>query len=250
MKLKSKSHTTAAVVTIVVHTALLVFCIFYALVTPLPLPGEEGVEVQLGNGDLGETSVAATAATTPETPMPEEDEDIITNDEDEISLPDEEKTKVDEKKEDVAEKIVEEQPYINPNALYKGKSNKGNDSVSNDDGEGMSGSPHGTVNSDNTNGLGGFGHGTSYSLAGRKATSLPLPEYSSQDQGIIVVEIFVDKKGNVIRAEAGKKGTTISNQTLWQKTYEAAMKTKFSVNETAADEQKGTITYSFRRLNE
>jgi len=43
--------------TIIVHAALLVFLLLVALRTPLPLPGEEGVEVNLGYDETGSGNV-------------------------------------------------------------------------------------------------------------------------------------------------------------------------------------------------
>ena len=71
------------------------------------------------------------------------------------------------------------------------------------------------------------------------------PSASNNTPGKIVVEIFVDKEGNVVRAKAGVKGTTISNTNLYRKCEQAARKCKFAADPSAPEEQKGTITYRF-----
>jgi len=109
------------------------------------------------------------------------------------------------------------------------------------------------------NGIGdGIGDGTgknkrniSFSLKGRKAKELPKPTYNVNEEGVVVVEIRVDKKGNVIMAEPGKKGTTTTNKALWEYAKRAALQSKFSPNNNPNDPeiQKGTITYNFMIIN-
>jgi hypothetical protein len=134
---------------------------------------------------------------------------------------------------------------IDPNALFqKGKVKTGGGS-----GQGT-GQGSGTGAGNNGGGGSGTdltGSGTSFSLAGRTAKSLPLPATSTSDVGTIVVEIIVDRAGNVLRARAGVKGTTISNSTILKQCENAARTSKFSSKADAAEEQRGTITYIFKR---
>lgn len=86
-------------------------------------------------------------------------------------------------------------------------------------------------------------------LAGRSVMgSLPLPDYEVSEQGRIVVDIQVDKNGNVVYANPGASGTSISSARLREAAKQAALKAKFSVasSENAPEIQKGTITYIFR----
>jgi len=81
-------------------------------------------------------------------------------------------------------------------------------------------------------------------LQGRSVMgSLPLPEYSVQASGRVVVRIMVDKNGNVTSAQPGVAGTTVTNRTLWEAAKEAALKAKFNTSSTIS--QEGTITYIF-----
>jgi hypothetical protein len=59
----------------------------------------------------------------------------------------------------------------------------------------------------------------------------------------------VDKKGNVVSAVAGAKGTNVSDQTLWQLAKDAALKSRFKEDPDAPEMQMGTITYNFIRQN-
>ena len=66
---------------------------------------------------------------------------------------------------------------------------------------------------------------------------------------IIVIKIgsslLVDKKGNVIYALAGVKGTTNSAPCLLKPAKEAALRTKWNADSNASLKQVGTIIYKF-----
>ena len=49
----SKDKIKGIVGTVIIHGLLLATIMLLALTTPLPLPGEEGVEVDLGYSDVG-----------------------------------------------------------------------------------------------------------------------------------------------------------------------------------------------------
>ncbi|MDR3133854.1 MAG: TonB family protein [Prevotellaceae bacterium] len=88
--------------------------------------------------------------------------------------------------------------------------------------------------------------GPSFSLTGRSIVGhMPLPDYSQNLQGKVVVDITVDKDGRVTVAKAGGKGSTVSNAILWQAAEDAALKTRFTSSPTEFV-QYGTITYVFR----
>lgn len=88
--------------------------------------------------------------------------------------------------------------------------------------------------------------GSSYQMAGRSAVSLPAPTYNSNAQGRVLIKIWVDRNGNVTRAEFETKGSTTTNTLLVKYAKEAALKAKFNADENAPEEQKGIITYVFR----
>jgi periplasmic protein TonB len=67
----------------------------------------------------------------------------------------------------------------------------------------------------------------------------------SQEQGKVVVDITVDKTGNVVTAGAPGRGSTTTSTNLVRKAKEAAMKTKFSPSAEGVEEQRGTITFVF-----
>ncbi len=160
-------------------------------------------------------------------------------------------------------------PVVNTNALYKkpGKTgaSQGITGKAGDQGkpDGMAnskiytGSGNGNGNGNGTgqgngsgngigNGIGdGIGNGISFFLSGRNKISLPKPSYNSEEQGRVVVKIYVNREGKVTRVSAGAKGTTTTDQQLWNQAEAAARRAVFAADPNAAEEQTGTITYNF-----
>lgn len=87
--------------------------------------------------------------------------------------------------------------------------------------------------------------GISYDLAGRSMITQVKPKYDIQNEGIVVVEVTVDRNGNVTQAVAGVKGSTTLEDYFLRVAREAAMATKFDRKPDATVIQKGTITYHF-----
>ena len=132
------------------------------------------------------------------------------------------------------------------NAFAAGRNaSGGNTGEGNTTGNGNQGSPNGDINSTNRVGNGG-GNGINFNLAGRSFGSTPpKPEYNSKAEGKVVVEIRVDRQGNVISASPGKAGTTTNDPVLREAAKSAALKAKFNSDPKAAEVQVGTITYTF-----
>ena len=94
-------------------------------------------------------------------------------------------------------------------------------------------------------GQGGKGNGTGYDLGGRGAKSLHRPNDDFPEEGIVVVDIWVNRSGQVTRAEVATKGTTVINQSMREKAKQAALRSAFASDPNAPEEQHGTITYTF-----
>ncbi len=121
-----KDRRRGVIGTVIVHAILLVFLLLVALRTPLPLPGEEGVEVNLGWDEQGSGNVQSDTpppkaeqppieekvVQPPPQPEPEPElveEDIITQDIEEAPSIEEEVEEKEPEKE-VEEEIIEEEP--------------------------------------------------------------------------------------------------------------------------------------------
>ncbi len=95
-----------------------------------------------------------------------------------------------------------------------------------------------------------FGNGTGTgmidnSLSIRKAIVKPTPNSNCNEYGKVVVEIVVDKDGNVIKAIAGVKGSTNNSKCLLIASKETALKTKYEPLKTGDFNQKCEITYNY-----
>ncbi len=91
----------------------------------------------------------------------------------------------------------------------------------------------------------GFGGGKiGVDLKGRAIVKPPKLPSDTKEEGKVVVEITVDKEGNVIEANPNGRGTTTSSAILKAKAKQAAYATKFNVDG-KFEEQKGTITIVF-----
>lgn len=112
-------------------------------------------------------------------------------------------------------------------------------------GAGNQGSPDGTANADKYGPGGGIGNGVSYSLDGRSALKLPKPYYPGNEEGVVVVQVTVNKSGAVTKAEAGVKGSNTADPELISAAKKAALQAKFNVDDNAPAFQTGTITYRF-----
>ncbi len=127
-----------------------------------------------------------------------------------------------------------------------GKSNSNSTSEGDAGGTGNQGYVTGDPNSKNRSGSGLGNSGSGFDLTGRSLNgTLPQPSYSIQEEGIVVVQITVDKYGNVVSAEYQLKGSTTQNSTLKNAAINAAKKAKFNADPNASAFQKGTITYQF-----
>jgi TonB family protein len=133
------------------------------------------------------------------------------------------------------------------NALANSK-NAGTNSTSEGvtGGIGNQGVPTGSVDSQvRGDGSGTGDKGISYDLQGRGFQSLPAPKYDYQGEGRVVVEVSVDKLGNVTQAVPGSKGSTTLDEYLLKVAKEAALKARFEAKPDAPAVQKGSITYNF-----
>jgi colicin import membrane protein len=132
---------------------------------------------------------------------------------------------------------------------FGGVSGKGTDETSMGEGNtnkpGNQGSPDGAPGVKKYGTGVGTGNRISYNLSGRSALSLPKPSYPGNNEGIVVVEVNVDKYGNVTKANVGVKGSTSLDANLLEAARKAAFSTKFNINLDAPAFQTGTITYHF-----
>jgi TonB family protein len=266
-------------ISVLVHLALFLALYFLVMSTKIPPFGEAGggggVLVNIGYVDLasGDVQPLSENVTTEPQPVKEkvtsakENEKIATQDFEEShpvvtakkTAPKKTETKktitVTETKPVVKEKTVDS------HSLYKGKSNSSTSQGTSATGTGDQGDPTGDPNSKyyGKNGGGGTGTGPGtgsgigsgkgdgigdFNLTGRSIMRRPVVVDNSQETGKVIVEIVVDKNGNVTSTSI-ERGTTTSNAHLQQLALKAARETQFTASPKGQEIQRGTITFVF-----
>lgn len=271
---ENKNRILSAIISLAVFGLILVFLILFTLVTPNPpfaTGGGGGSEMALGMMDAGNDVVEygsigkVTDVVTEE--QPAKTEELLTDPESEVEVKEETKPEVKNnttvitpvketvkpKEKTAAEKMADK---------FKKESGKNGGGIGNNSEAGQNGSPDGDPFKNGTGGSGtgndggngpgkgpgsgpGFGGGKfGFDLNGRNVVNKPKLPSDTKEEGKVVVEIVVDKEGNVIEATATGRGTTTSSALLKAKAVQAAKATKFSPNG-QYEEQRGTITIIF-----
>lgn len=85
-----------------------------------------------------------------------------------------------------------------------------------------------------------------YEMEGRKMIKFPKIGLGTKDEGVVVVEVTIDKYGNVLRADPGAKGTkTTDDKYLFVKAKSACQQAKFDSDPTAPLSTTGKIYVTF-----
>jgi outer membrane biosynthesis protein TonB len=262
---------------------LLALILFVMTTPIPPFPesgGGGGVLVNIGYVDLASGTVQPLSETVTKTPQPEkvppqpktQEQKIVTQEnEDAVAVNTSKKDihKPEKKTTPAVAQPVKEVRRVperkaDPGSLYAGKNtskSQGTASTGTGDqgdrtgdpdskysgkGNGTGGGPGSGDGTGGGNGSGngpGTGNGVSFDLTGRSLLRKPSIDDKSQLTGRVVVNITVDKAGNVVSAIPGGRGSTTTSDYLFTKAKEAAMRAKFSPSEN--DIQKGTMTFVF-----
>lgn len=89
--------------------------------------------------------------------------------------------------------------------------------------------------------------GDNFSLSGRSQLAKPRIEEAFAEEGVVVVDIWVNRNGDVVRAVANPRDprTNTPSSSLHRLAEKAARTARFNTNLEAAVEQRGTITIRF-----
>ena len=240
------STTTGIVLTVAVHLVVLLSCAFTDLKYIYPPPEEQTFLIDFEDEDaqqirrqrIGRQPQAEDIDKTKPVELIQRSESPIKSDR---------TNKTAEAKPDNFGDVEVPAPKeeINQNALFPGMSKKDSSlaphGATNPSAEFKAGHPKGNTQVGKTEGAPNA-HVKGRSVLG----ALPRPDYAVQDEGKVVVDIWVDNYGNVTKAIAGGQGTTVSNQALWAAARAAAMKAHFNQSADAPALQQGTITYIFK----
>jgi TonB family protein len=249
-----------AVTSIIVHAAILLLLIFLTVIvnieTDIPVPEKEFIEVEFTQPRRA--NISGISKVTPEkvTAQPVQQAPATVKISNRIREP-KANSKPDTKpvtagNEGDIERYEPPQPKVNEKALFRSTTDgtdEGNERNKIKDnslysGSGTNAEPKRTANTQP--GFTTSEEGVPFSLDGRSVVGgFPKPAYKLQKEGNVVVEIYVDQNGIVTNARATAKGSTLQDATLWKAAEDAARRTRFNVDENAANSQLGTITYIF-----
>ena len=244
-------------ITTLIAALLLLTFLFIKFITPIPpfeISERGGLEVNFGFDEAGmgdnnslqpvtdDQKNKTETNTQPESNSPS---DMIASEEasNVVAPP------VKKKNKQVVEKETPPQPDQNLlAALNKKHSTTGSNSGDgNTDTPGNQGSLDGTLNSNVYSDFGGGTGGIRGKLrgSGRKMIGDVAIHDDSQETGIVAVEILVDKKGKIIKAEPVLIGSTTTSSLLWKKAKDGLINQVLFNESAKGEEARGTIYINF-----
>lgn len=261
---KTKEEKKSFRITVAIHIVIVLLLFLFGLKYFDP-PIEQGIAVNFGTTDFGsgevqpleqvQTSPSQTQAQ-PETSEPVVEEDVVTQDNVEAPvIQKEEKPKqitTPTETEPIEQPKVEPKPdqsttdalssILNaPKQEGAAQSGEGDDNKAGD-----KGNPDGDPNASSYYGIGkGLDGDGNYLLGGRRAVDKVIIVQDCNQEGIVVVDIDVDRNGNVTKAIPGVRGTTNNSRCLLDPARQAALRTKFNSDPNAPARQMGRIIYRF-----
>jgi outer membrane biosynthesis protein TonB len=268
-KKENNNRRRALISTLVVHGGLLILFLFVGLTYYDPKP-EDGILINFGNSETGQGEVyEAPSSGAPQTQSsaPVENNQVLTQDvvdaptidqSNSAAQPRDEEPQPQETNDSPQETQNQEpsEPDPKPSETLQNLLNNTASSQSGGEGEtqgsGDQGREDGDPNSNNYTGNGGGGNGDgNYLLGNRKALSKPRPN-PCEASGRVVVKIYVDQNGKVVRAVAGEKvpggaATTTTNSCLFDQARRAALATTWESDRDAPMQQSGYIIYNFTK---
>jgi len=266
------SNIIASVSTLLVAVAVFLL-LWFLMIGYTPQQEDEGIMVSFGDSELGggmeDGQLEALAASEPAQMEPAmsapSDNDLMTQETDESlalrrqqeekrrqeqAVREEQQRQKAERERLERERKAEEKRIAEENAKKQAAIDNANKmgalfgQTNNPEGSGGVGQSASSANKGNPLGHGMSG-GNSWSLDGRSLKgALPQPENTFTQEGKVVINIIVDKEGNVVSASIGS-GTTISDEHTRQLAKKAALKAKFNLVD-KPDKAMGTITYNFK----
>ena len=148
------------------------------------------------------------------------------------------KPKVDQTTKNILSKLVNKKKKQEKQA----QNGEGNDQLQGDKGK-IEGNPY--ANS-YFNLAGPVGMGKGFGLNGRRLESRGKVTQQCNQEGVVVVRITVDRKGIVVQAEPGVKGTTNTHPCLLQPAKETALLHKWFPDAKAPAQQIGFVVIQFK----
>lgn len=257
--LETEEEKKSFVITSIIFVIMFVL-FFYLGLTSLDPPPENGIAINFGTTEFGSGNIQPTEAikSAPKASAAKQ----AASSEDEILSQDIEEAVVMKqvKKAQPTKEIAKQEPkpkespkpskstsdalssLINgPKSEGKAKGGEGNDNISGDKGS-LNGDPYANSYYGSGNGT---GNGSGWGLNGRSISSRGKEVQKCNEFGTVVVQITVNRNGNVIAAEY-TKGTTNTNPCLVEPALATARKYKWQADANAPETQIGFITVNFK----
>ena len=259
--LETEEEKKSFVITSIIFVILFVL-FFYLGLTSLDPPPENGIAINFGTTEFGSGNIQPTEAiqSAPKAVAAKEaaasNDDVLSQDIEEAVVIKEAK-KIQPTKQ-TAKEEVKPKPKENPkpskstsDALSslingpksdgKAQGGEGNDNLAGD-----KGSPNGNPYANSYYGSGsGSGNGSGWGLNGRSISSRGKEVQKCNEFGTVVVQITVNRNGNVIAAKY-TKGTTNTNPCLIEPALATARKYRWQPDANAPETQIGFITVNFK----
>lgn len=263
--LETKEEKKSFAITSAIFVILFLLFTFIGL-TYMDPPPENGIAINFGTSDVGQGEIQPTKPIksapqpTPTQPVTSQEEEVLTQDDESPVVVTPNKTdtkpKTETPKETLKPKVEPKKPSKETNnaldALLNGpksdgktEGGHGNDGLAGDKGD-----PNGSIYSNSFYGSGsgngnGSGNGTGWGLAGRKLSGNSKKVQDCNEEGRVVVKIWVNRQGNVIRAERSQ-GTTNTNPCLVNPAIETAKTFKWQPDANAPETQIGFVVVNFK----
>lgn len=259
--LETEEEKKSFAITSIIFVILLVL-FFYLGLTSLDPPPENGIAINFGTTEQGSGNIQPTEAiqSAPKAAAAKQataaDDNVLSQDIEEAVVM--KKTEKTQPKKETTKEEIKPKPKENPkpskstsdalSSLINGPKSdgkaqgaEGNDNVAGDKGS-LNGNPY--ANSYYGSG-GGSGNGSGWGLNGRQISSRGKEVQKCNEFGTVVVQITVNRNGNVIAAKY-TKGTTNTNPCLIEPALATARKYKWQPDPKAPETQIGFITVNFK----
>jgi len=267
---KDKDKRKSLIIAILLYGGLAVLFFFIGLKYPDPPLEEGGVEISMADfgfddRGFGEIEPAQSkpiqtieeSSSEPAEPISSiVEEAVTTQEESDISVPEEKKENepvVEETPKEVVEELkpketkpIEEPEPVIDEQLKSALGAWDQPEESNNEGTQENTAGNEGVISGKPDGKGTFGgNGSSFELGGRSMSSGPKVGEKPKEEGTVVLNIWVDRDGNVVRTGQNLGKSTTTSQHLFNLAKKAALKAKFNQSPDAPPEQRGKMTFIF-----
>lgn len=244
---RNEQSVKAVIATLVITVGIILLLMFINLYKPNPLPTEVLIELELGYGDpdAGGGSGGAKTISTPVEVKEEQSSSISTENTKESPIV-HSTNNVNTNPVNTNVAVNNNTKPNNPNALFPGMGEDG-EGGGKDNGKGDGIGPNngpGFGPDGKNEGINGPG-GPNWIMEGRTAISKPTITDSFEEEGKVVVNVWIDQSGAVTRTSINESQTNTSSTKLRNLAEKAAKKWKYSGSTKASIEQKGLVIYKF-----